>query len=52
MQRMTRNEVLCPWFGGGGCLDSHATVGVFPNSIGVSMPRALWRRCRLWKISR
>jgi hypothetical protein len=21
------------------------------NSIGLRMPRALWRRCRLWKIS-
>jgi hypothetical protein len=31
--------------------DSHATVDVFSNSIGVIMPRALWRRWRLWKIS-
>lgn len=32
--------------------DLHATVVVFSNSIGVSMPRLLWRRWRLWKISR
>jgi hypothetical protein len=30
----------------------HATVDVFSNSTGVSMPRLLWRRCRLWKISK
>jgi hypothetical protein len=30
----------------------HATVDTVSNSIGVSMPRLLWRRCRLWKISR
>jgi hypothetical protein len=44
--------VVCPWFCGVGWLDSHATVGVFSNCIGVSMPSALWRRVRLWKISR
>jgi hypothetical protein len=41
-----------PLVRGAGWLDSHATVEVFSNSIGVSMPRLLWRRCRLWKISR
>jgi hypothetical protein len=39
--------VLCPWFRGAAWLDSHATVKAFSNSIGVSMPRLLWRRCRL-----
>jgi hypothetical protein len=37
---------------GAAWLDSHATVEVFSNSIGVSTPRLLWRRCRLWKTSR
>jgi hypothetical protein len=46
------DTLLCPWFRGGGCLDSHATVGVFSNAIGVSMPSALCRRWRLWKTSR
>jgi hypothetical protein len=44
--------VLCPWFRGAAWLDSHATVKAFSNSIGVSMPRLLWRRCRLWTTSR
>jgi len=45
-------RLLWPWFRGAGWLDSHATVEVFSNAIGVSMPRLLWRRCRLWQISR
>ncbi len=43
---------MCPGFRGVGRLDSHATVGAFSNGIGVSMPRLLWRGCRLWKTSR
>jgi hypothetical protein len=45
-------HIAVPWSRGAGWLDSHATVEAFSNSIGVSMPRLLWRRCRLWKISR
>jgi transposase len=36
-------------FRGGALLDAHATVDSFSNCIGVSMPRLLWRRCRLWR---
>ena len=48
----TITDMLCPWFGGAGWLDSHATVDACSNCLGVSMPRLLWRGCRLWKLSR
>ena len=44
--------LVFPRFRGVALLDAHATVVTFSNCIGVSMPRLLWRRCRLWKISR
>jgi hypothetical protein len=39
-----RSVMVCPGFLGVGLLDAHATVTVFSNCIGVSMPRLLWRR--------
>ncbi len=47
-----RQSLNRPEFGGDAFLDCHATVGVFSNCIGVSMPRLLCRRCRLCQISR
>ena len=48
---------MCPGFPGAGMLEcGHATGSAALRrssySIGVSMPRAEWRRRRLWKISR
>jgi len=46
-------SLTCPWFHGVMWVDSHATPCScrFSYSKGVSMPSALWRRWRLWKIS-
>ena len=46
---------MYPGFDGVGLLGFKATGWArwsISYSIGVSMPRALWRRRRLWKISR